>query len=153
MKLRKISGLDPKIQEAIEKFRSMAPSEAFDACKITSAKFTDLLKSDGMDARWVQISGAPDGLEPMGKWANIDRRHWIHYLTRVGGLYIDWTASQFGDDDSVPSLSVRGSGWDKEYDVTDSLEDYLSAIDEDVAMALMAILVESRQIKPLRLPL
>ncbi len=150
MKLRKISGLDPRIQEAIEKFRSMAPSKAFDACKLTSANFTRLLINDGMDAKWVQLSGAPEGLEPIGKWADIDRIHWIHYVTKVGGLYIDWTASQFGDDDSVPSLSVRGSGWNREHDVTDSLNGYLSAIDEGIAESLIAILAESNQIRRLR---
>lgn len=137
MKLRDISGLDPRIQEVIEAFRPIAPSKAFDACKEASAQFTEFAQEHDLDARWIQLGGGPADLKPEGRWADIPRQHWIHYVTKIGVAYVDWTASQFGDGDSVPSISVHGSGWDKEYDVTDALDEFLSGIDEELAESLM----------------
>jgi hypothetical protein len=137
VKLRDLSGLDPRIQEVIEAFRPIAPSRAFDACKETSAQFTEFAQEYHLDARWFQLGGGPADLKPEGRWADIPRQHWIHYVTKIDTAYVDWTASQFGDGDSVPSISIHGSGWDKEYDVTDALDEYLSGIDEELAESLM----------------
>jgi hypothetical protein len=133
MRINGLSGLSTGVLRVIEGFRDFVPGDSFDACKQTSAQFTQFAMEQGLDARWINLVGGPDDLEPQGPWAEIDRQHWIHYVTKVpGDVYVDWTASQFGDSESVPSLSL-GSGWDREYDVTDALDEYLAGLDEALA--------------------
>lgn len=130
MKISGLSGLDAKLLKAIEEFRGFVPDEGFDACKQTSAQFTQFAIEYGLNARWINLCGGPSDLRPQGSWVDMPRQHWIHYVTKVGKVYVDWTASQFGDSSSSPSLSIDSTGWDREYDVTDALEDYLSELDE-----------------------
>ena len=101
---------------------------SFDTCKHTSAQVVRKAQQAGFDARWVQLAGAPAWPAYQDcdrRWDRIPERDlWVHYVAKIDGVYVDFSARQFDPTADVPTVSTR-HGWDREYDITDAVDEFL----------------------------
>lgn len=91
---------------------------SFDRCRSTSTKFSALLREHGFECEVVQwAEGGPTSLEEHPRWATIPPAFRIHYVTKVNGSYVDWTAKQFDPTLPCPAFytSHEDAGWREEH--------------------------------------
>lgn len=71
------------------------PDEAMGRCDVITDLFVAFLAERGIEAHAVETTARTLGLVALNRYgAEIDDAE--HYVARVGNVYVDWTASQFG---------------------------------------------------------
>lgn len=85
------------------------PQGAFDQCYAASATLVHDLRAAGIEGVQCKLSGylgepqLPDNLNAL-LWAQLGPSCWVHFVVRVGDLYIDITARQFRPDNPCPMV-------------------------------------------------
>jgi hypothetical protein len=110
VELGDLSGFEPEVD--VE-----TPALAFDSCKAVSEQFVTWACGRGLQAEMVQLAGSPDFADALPEWWLVPADMRLHYVVRVGSVYVDWTARQFDPEAPVP-LVTTSHGWRNEYEAT-----------------------------------
>lgn len=106
----------PEITDFVPGRTVEQPALAFNSCKAVSASFVEWARRHDLDASLVQLEGSPEYPDAFSPWKEIPRERRLHYVAKIGDLYVDWTARQFCPDAPVPLVTTE-SGWDKEFEI------------------------------------
>lgn len=102
----------------------------FDTCKRRSARACARLRSEGVDARWLQVAdfvGSAPEADP--RWASMPPVVWTHYVVVADDTVIDHAPRQFWPGCEVPRVTATAdlpNEWDAMCDVTDALDQFLA---------------------------
>ncbi len=82
------------------------PAKALNQCGYASERFADFLSERDIRSQLVgcvhYIAKRPLDLLP--PYTDRDREDWRHMFVEVDGIYVDWTARQFGFSQPVPHI-------------------------------------------------
>lgn len=86
---------------------------AFGQCGVMARRFALAALDHGRPAEVVRLDGAPEGqafprAHPV--YQAEARELWVHHVTRVGGLRVDWTARQFDPEAAFPLVALWDPG-------------------------------------------
>ena len=90
----------------------------FNQCYDQARKLYDQAENKGLNPVLLQVADYQgDGSEADPKWLKIPQRLWQHYVTVVGDVVYDPTATQFGNKPTKYSVDDLKQLWNKQYQI------------------------------------
>jgi hypothetical protein len=76
-----------------------------DQCRIISQEFIDYAQSRGYEAEMWSLTGPSVVFtETPARWRNLPQEKWKHHVAKIGSLWVDFTARQFGSNQPFPKV-------------------------------------------------
>jgi hypothetical protein len=101
-----------------QEFATSLCESVFDQCYAQAQKLYQKAESKGLDPVLLQVADYQgDGSEADPKWLKIPQRLWQHYVTVVGDVVYDPTATQFGNKPTKYSVDDLKQLWNKQYQI------------------------------------
>jgi len=114
---------NPKIQALCKAFadtflKDKLDESMFNQCYDQARKLYDQAENKGLNPVLLQVADYQgDGSEADSKWLKIPQRLWQHYVTVVGDVVYDPTATQFGNKPTKYSVNDLKQLWNKQYQI------------------------------------